>query len=154
MQGLAGIAFGIQGQVRTGNQSPSQHDALAFAAGQQAGVLVAVNPAVLDWTLQAKNASMYNTPPTYSIYLAGLVFQWLKQQGGLAALAEDLHDFDIGAGAGPGSAVWNSRSRRPILRTRFRGSGWVNRSAGRGCSSTNETTAFSARIFSGTTPRR
>ena len=45
-------------------------------------------PAVLDWTLQAKNASMYNTPPTYSIYLAGLVFQWLKDQGGLAAMGE------------------------------------------------------------------
>ena len=45
-------------------------------------------PAVLDWTLQAKNGSMYNTPPTYSIYLAGLVFQWLKDQGGLAAMGE------------------------------------------------------------------
>ena len=45
-------------------------------------------PAVLDWTLQAKNASMYNTPPTYSIYLAGLVFQWLKDQGGLGAMGE------------------------------------------------------------------
>jgi phosphoserine aminotransferase len=43
-------------------------------------------PAVLDWTLQAKNASMYNTPPTYSIYLAGLVFEWLHGQGGLAAM--------------------------------------------------------------------
>lgn len=45
-------------------------------------------PAVLDWTLQAKNASMYNTPPTFSIYLAGLVFQWLKEQGGLVAIGE------------------------------------------------------------------
>jgi phosphoserine aminotransferase len=45
-------------------------------------------PAVLDWTLQAKNASMYNTPPTFSIYLAGLVFHWLKEQGGLAAIGE------------------------------------------------------------------
>ena len=43
-------------------------------------------PAVLDWTLQAKNGSMYNTPPTYSIYLAGLVFEWLLEQGGLAAM--------------------------------------------------------------------
>ncbi|MCG3169601.1 MAG: Phosphoserine aminotransferase [Pseudomonadales bacterium] len=45
-------------------------------------------PAVLDWTLQAKNASMYNTPPTFSIYLAGLVFDWLKRQGGLVAVGE------------------------------------------------------------------
>ena len=46
-------------------------------------------PAVLDWTLQAKNASMYNTPPTFSIYLAGLVFQWLKERGGLVAVGEE-----------------------------------------------------------------
>ena len=44
-------------------------------------------PAVLDWTLQAANASMYNTPPTFAIYLAGLVFAWLKEQGGLDAMA-------------------------------------------------------------------
>jgi phosphoserine aminotransferase len=29
---------------------------------------------------------MYNTPPTYAIYMAGLVFQWLKRQGGIAAM--------------------------------------------------------------------
>jgi phosphoserine aminotransferase len=31
---------------------------------------------------------MYNTPPTYAIYIAGLVFDWLKERGGLAAMAE------------------------------------------------------------------
>jgi phosphoserine aminotransferase len=31
---------------------------------------------------------MYNTPPTYAIYMAGLVFQWLKKQGGIAAMAQ------------------------------------------------------------------
>jgi phosphoserine aminotransferase len=31
---------------------------------------------------------MYNTPPTYSIYIAGLVFQWLKRQGGIAAMEQ------------------------------------------------------------------
>ncbi len=36
---------------------------------------------------QAENDSMINTPPTYSIYLAGLVFQWLKKLGGLAEMA-------------------------------------------------------------------
>jgi phosphoserine aminotransferase len=35
----------------------------------------------------AKEGSMYNTPPTYAWYIAGLVFQWLKAQGGLAAMA-------------------------------------------------------------------
>jgi phosphoserine aminotransferase len=32
------------------------------------------------------NDSMFNTPPTYAIYIAGLVFQWIKRQGGIAAL--------------------------------------------------------------------
>ncbi|WP_026279787.1 3-phosphoserine/phosphohydroxythreonine transaminase [Thioalkalivibrio sp. ALJ16] len=45
-------------------------------------------PAVFDWALQAKNDSMYNTPPTFGWYLAGLVFEWLLEQGGLKAMAE------------------------------------------------------------------
>ncbi|CAM5223254.1 3-phosphoserine/phosphohydroxythreonine transaminase [Alishewanella longhuensis] len=45
-------------------------------------------PAVLDYRLAAENDSMFNTPPTYAWYLAGLVFKWLKQQGGIAAMAE------------------------------------------------------------------
>lgn len=45
-------------------------------------------PAVLDYRLAAENDSMFNTPPTYAWYLAGLVFKWLKQQGGVAAMAK------------------------------------------------------------------
>ena len=45
-------------------------------------------PAVLDYAAMAKEGSMLNTPPTYTWYLAGLVFQWLKGQGGLAAMGE------------------------------------------------------------------
>ena len=45
-----------------------------------------LTPAMLDWKLAADNDSMYNTPPTYSIYLAGLVFEWLRGQGGLDAM--------------------------------------------------------------------
>ncbi len=45
-------------------------------------------PTMLNWKTLADNDSMYNTPPTYSLYLAGLVFQWLKQQGGLTAMAQ------------------------------------------------------------------
>ncbi|MDO4637168.1 MAG: 3-phosphoserine/phosphohydroxythreonine transaminase [Lautropia sp.] len=44
-------------------------------------------PSVLDYTKQAENGSMLNTPPTYAIYIAGLVFQWLKAQGGLTEMA-------------------------------------------------------------------
>ena len=45
-------------------------------------------PAMLNWKVAAENDSMYNTPPTFALYLAGLVFQWLKDQGGLAAMEE------------------------------------------------------------------
>ena len=43
-------------------------------------------PTVMDYAVMAENGSMLNTPPTYGIYIAGLVFQWLKGQGGLAAI--------------------------------------------------------------------
>jgi phosphoserine aminotransferase len=45
-------------------------------------------PSMLDYKVHAKAGSMSNTPPTYAWYLAGLVFKWLKAQGGLAAMAE------------------------------------------------------------------
>ncbi|GAB4057709.1 3-phosphoserine/phosphohydroxythreonine transaminase [Uliginosibacterium sediminicola] len=48
----------------------------------------ALCPSAFNYKLVAANGSMYNTPPTYSIYIAGLVFQWLKRQGGVAAMAE------------------------------------------------------------------
>jgi phosphoserine aminotransferase len=43
-------------------------------------------PSVMDYKLQAAADSMLNTPATYAIYVAGLVFKWLKQQGGLVAI--------------------------------------------------------------------
>ena len=43
-------------------------------------------PAMLDYKTHVDADSMYNTPPTYSIYIAGLVFQWLKKNGGVAAM--------------------------------------------------------------------
>lgn len=45
-------------------------------------------PAMLDYKTHVDADSMYNTPPTYAIYIAGLVFQWLKRQGGLAAIEQ------------------------------------------------------------------
>jgi len=45
-------------------------------------------PTMLDYKTHADNQSMYNTPPTYAWYVAGLVFEWLKKKGGLAAMAE------------------------------------------------------------------
>ncbi|HZV92786.1 MAG TPA: 3-phosphoserine/phosphohydroxythreonine transaminase, partial [Caldimonas sp.] len=43
-------------------------------------------PQAFDYTVQAANNSMINTPPTFAIYMSGLVFRWLKEQGGLAEI--------------------------------------------------------------------
>lgn len=43
-------------------------------------------PSILDYTVLDANDSMFNTPPTFAWYLAGLVFKWLKEQGGVAAM--------------------------------------------------------------------
>jgi phosphoserine aminotransferase len=45
-------------------------------------------PTMLDYKVAADNDSMYNTPATYAWYMAGLVFEWLKETGGLSAMAE------------------------------------------------------------------
>ena len=62
-------------------------------------------PQLFDYQIMAAHASMLNTPPTYAIYIAGLVFAWLKAQGGLTAMAARnqakaalLYDFIDGSG--------------------------------------------------------
>jgi len=45
-------------------------------------------PVVMDYAAMAKGGSMLNTPPTFAWYMAGLVFQWLKRQGGLQVMGE------------------------------------------------------------------
>jgi phosphoserine aminotransferase len=64
------------------------------------GRALPICPSAFDYKTVADNASMYNTPPTYAIYMAGLTFQWLKRQGGVAAMearnlakAKLLYDF-------------------------------------------------------------
>ncbi|MCF6235360.1 MAG: 3-phosphoserine/phosphohydroxythreonine transaminase [Gammaproteobacteria bacterium] len=46
-------------------------------------------PSMFDYKIHADNGSMYNTPPTYTWYLAGLVFEYLKEKGGLTVVAEE-----------------------------------------------------------------
>ncbi len=57
-------------------------------------------PTMFKYSTHAENDSMFNTPPTYSIYIAGLVFDWIKENGGLTAMqkrneekAAILYDF-------------------------------------------------------------
>ena len=63
------------------------------------GGAMACTPTAFDYRVVADHGSMYNTPPTYGIYMAGLVFRWLKAQGGLPAVearnrakAQQLYD--------------------------------------------------------------
>jgi phosphoserine aminotransferase len=45
-------------------------------------------PGVIDYKVMAESDSMWNTPPTFAWYVSGLVFEWLKEQGGLEVMAE------------------------------------------------------------------
>lgn len=45
-------------------------------------------PEIMNYAYQAENDSMFNTPPTFAWYMAGLVFQWVKRQGGIERMAE------------------------------------------------------------------
>jgi phosphoserine aminotransferase len=64
------------------------------------GQALPFTPTAFDFKTVAEHHSMYNTPPTYAIYIAGLVFEWIKARGGLAAMqahnarkASVLYDF-------------------------------------------------------------
>lgn len=52
------------------------------------GEILPGTPSIFDYKKQAENGSMLNTPPTYNWYLLGLVLEWLKGEGGLAAIEE------------------------------------------------------------------
>jgi phosphoserine aminotransferase len=47
-----------------------------------------ITPSAFHWKEQAASDSMLNTPPTYAIYIAGLVFRWLMAQGGIQAIEQ------------------------------------------------------------------
>jgi len=76
-----------------------------------------ITPVMLDYSIHAKEHSMYNTPPTYGIYMAMLVFDWIKEQGGLAAMEEKnkkkaalLYDFIDSSSLFKGTAEQKNRS--------------------------------------------
>ncbi|MFL6653783.1 MAG: 3-phosphoserine/phosphohydroxythreonine transaminase [Sulfurifustis sp.] len=62
--------------------------AIAIVREDLLGHAPANTASMLDYKIHAENESMYNTPPTYGWYIAGLVFEWLKKRGGLKAMAE------------------------------------------------------------------
>ena len=76
-------------------------------------------PSAFDYKTVADNGSMYNTPPTYGIYIAGLVFQWLKRQGGVAAIeAQNVAKAELLYGYLDGSDFYENRID-PACRSRM-----------------------------------
>ena len=78
-------------------------------------------PTVMDYKLQAAADSMLNTPATYAMYIAGLVFKWLKALGGLAeieqrniAKAQLLYEYLDGSGFYKNSVNPGDRSRMNV----------------------------------------
>jgi len=78
-------------------------------------------PSAFNYQVVADNDSMFNTPPTFGIYLAGLVFEWLKAQGGLAAIeainiekARMLYDAIDGSGLYQNRVSRTDRSRMNV----------------------------------------
>ena len=78
-------------------------------------------PTAMNYQVAADNGSMYNTPATYSWYLAGLVFDWLKQQGGISAMAvinqrkaKKLYDYIDASGFYANPVAVNNRSKMNV----------------------------------------
>ena len=85
------------------------------------GHVRAGSPTLLDLKQQADNDSMVNTPPTYAVYIAGLVFQWMKRQGGVAAIEKRnieksnlLYNYLDGTGFYTNPVARSDRSRMNI----------------------------------------
>jgi phosphoserine aminotransferase len=76
-----------------------------------------ITPTMLNYATHAENGSMFNTPPCYTIYIAGLVFKWLKNMGGLEAMkkvnvekAKLIYDFLDSSKLFKGTVVPEARS--------------------------------------------
>jgi phosphoserine aminotransferase len=78
-------------------------------------------PTAFDYQVLSSHQSMYNTPPTYAIYIAGLTFKWLKKQGGIFAIeqrnkikAQLLYDFIDGSDLYTSFVAKDCRSRMNV----------------------------------------
>ena len=81
------------------------------------GNAMEITPTMLNYATHADNSSMFNTPPCYAIYMAGLVFQWLKKLGGLTEMkkineqkAKMLYDFLDSSALFRGTVIPEARS--------------------------------------------
>ena len=76
-----------------------------------------ITPTMFNYNIHVENGSMYNTPPTYGIYIMKLVLEWIKEQGGVAAIqkinekkAKILYDFLDSSKMFRGTVVKEDRS--------------------------------------------
>ena len=90
---------------------------IAIVRNDLMGNAMDITPTMLKYDIHAKNQSLYNTPPTYSIYFAGLVFDWVKKMGGVEAMekinkekAAILYDFLDNSNLFKGTVVPEDRS--------------------------------------------
>ena len=81
------------------------------------GKALDITPTMFNYAIHAEEGSLYNTPPTYGIYIAKLVFEWMLETGGVAAMekvnkekAKLLYDFLDGSAMFKGTAVKEDRS--------------------------------------------
>ena len=81
------------------------------------GNAMEITPTMLNYQTHSENGSMFNTPPCYTIYIAGLVFKWIKELGGLEKMKEInenkaklLYDFLDGSRLFRGTVVPEDRS--------------------------------------------
>jgi phosphoserine aminotransferase len=94
---------------------------LVFVRENLLGHALPICPSAFDYKTVAENGSMFNTPPTWPIYVAGLVFKWLKSQGGIAAIerrniekANLLYDCIDGSGFYRNRVAPDCRSRMNV----------------------------------------
>ncbi len=85
------------------------------------GQALSICPSAFDYKVVADNQSMYNTPPTWGIYIAGLTFKWLQRQGGVAEMerrniekAQLLYGFIDSSGFYVNKVAANCRSRMNV----------------------------------------
>jgi phosphoserine aminotransferase len=81
------------------------------------GKALDITPTMFNYEIHAKEKSLYNTPPTYGIYIAKLVFEWMLEMGGVPAMekinrdkAKILYDFIDNSGLFKGTAAKEDRS--------------------------------------------
>jgi len=81
------------------------------------GKALDICPTMFDYQIHADNGSMFNTPPTYSIYICKMVYEWIKELGGVAAMekinvekAKILYDYLDESSMFKGTVVAKDRS--------------------------------------------